>query len=400
MHDHTQKHQSVFGGALGTAGKHSRIVPSSGTDTVDEGPPLAPRASGVLSRAGLQTGGDNGAETTEPAETMGRGLTRRQQTTTRLHRFVKRHGSDMARRIQRETIEHRDQIKADQVRARWVLLPDKNRFLGRWDMLMSLALIYTATLTPFETSFIPPVIGPAAWMDAWFLANRCLDGVFLVDMGLQFFVAYQTGNAFGEGTWVQKHEEIIWHYLTTWFCLDLGTVVLPMAFDIWTASSAFDEQALIEAPNTVTNTVNGAEKVGVLRVLRALRFVKLVRLVRASRLYARWRARITLSSATMTYAGCAFTLIFSSHLFACLIALQATLHGNPEDTWLGERAYGMCDGLQPVGSAVAAGNGHGRSASIIPGCESLGLGSWYLASFSWATMVITGTGATRHRPAR
>jgi hypothetical protein len=312
-----------------------------------------------------------------------------------MQRFVKRHGSDMARTIQRQTSTIREKLKADKAKTKWVLHPDKNRFLGRWDMLTSLALIYTATVTPFETSFIPPVVGPAAWMDLWFLVNRCLDVIFLLDMTLQFFVAYQTGNSFGEGAWVLKHDDIIRHYLSTWFVLDTGTVLLPGAFDIWTASSAFDQQAL-ETPETVN-----AEKLGVLRVLRVLRLVKLARLVRASRLYERWRARITLSSATMTWAGCVFTLLFMSHLFACLIALQATLHGNPEDTWLGERAYGMCDGLQPVrSSAVAAGNGHGRSASVVPGCESLGLGSWYLASFSWATMVITGTGATRHRPAR
>lgn len=54
------------------------------------------------------------------------------------------------------------------------MLPKKNTrepLLGRWDVLQSLALVYTATLTPFETCFVPPAISAASWSDPWFLMN-------------------------------------------------------------------------------------------------------------------------------------------------------------------------------------------------------------------------------------
>jgi hypothetical protein len=411
----TQAPKSILAAAgLGVVGR-VRIAaedpPTANTSSRDEGPTLAhSSSSGILGRAGVHKvapaepvaaptiEGNGGSVARSVHQKSKRNLSgrcsiKRNQTTTRLQRFVKRHGSDMARTIQRQTSTIREKLKADKAKTKWVLHPDKNRFLGRWDMLTSLALIYTATVTPFETSFIPPVVGPAAWMDLWFLVNRCLDVIFLLDMTLQFFVAYQTGNSFGEGAWVLKHDDIIRHYLSTWFVLDTGTVLLPGAFDIWTASSAFDQQAL-ETPETVN-----AEKLGVLRVLRVLRLVKLARLVRASRLYERWRARITLSSATMTWAGCVFTLLFMSHLFACLIALQATLHSDPNETWMGERAYALCQSLHGHPAAkMADAAGRALSASVMPGCENLSLGSWYLASFCWATMVITGTGGTDFYP--
>ena len=42
----------------------------------------------------------------------------------------------------------------------WVIKPENNKFLGRWDMLTSFALMWTATVTPFETAFLPVVLGP------------------------------------------------------------------------------------------------------------------------------------------------------------------------------------------------------------------------------------------------
>ena len=56
--------------------------------------------------------------------------------------------------------------------------------------------LYTATLTPFETAFVPPVLGPGAWGDVWFLLNRLLDIIFLFDLNMQFFIAYAEGNDF------------------------------------------------------------------------------------------------------------------------------------------------------------------------------------------------------------
>ena len=306
------------------------------------------------------------------------------QTAVRLQRFVQRHGVDVAKTIQRQTSNIRAMLKADQSKTKWVLHPEKNALLGRWDMLTSIALIYTASLTPFETSFLPPVVGMAAWRDPWFLINRCLDVIFGLDMVLQFFVAYQTGNAFGARTWIYDHNRIIRHYLSSWFLLDASTVFVPGGLDLWTATSdTFNDQNV---------SGNSAEsKLGILRVLRVLRLVKLARLLRASRLYDRWRARITLSSASITWLSCVFTLLIMGHWFACLIALQATLHSHPEDTWIGERAYALCDAMAAVGRPADA-------PVLIPGCENLSLPSWYLASLCWALMVITGTGGTDFYP--
>lgn len=53
---------------------------------------------------------------------------------------------------------------------------------------------------------------------------------------------------------------------------------------------------------------------------------QLVRLVRASKIYERWQARISLSFATIMVIKCIAAILLSAHWFACIIALQTTLH--------------------------------------------------------------------------
>lgn len=101
---------------------------------------------------------------------------------------------------------------------------------------------------------------------------------------------------------------------------------------------------------------------------------QLVRLVRASRLFERWKTKITLSYGTQTVLQCVFVLLISSHWYACIIALQATLHSDVHDTWVGQNLYGYC---KPNGAT-----------GPLDGCNGLTLGSWYLAAFSWAIQVM------------
>ena len=84
--------------------------------------------------------------------------------------FVGKHGIVTALRIQQEAEKVKEHLaRTGQLGQTLVLNPEKNRSLGRWDVLQTLALIYTATLTPFETCFVPPAVGSASWRDPWFV---------------------------------------------------------------------------------------------------------------------------------------------------------------------------------------------------------------------------------------
>ena len=132
----------------------------------------------------------------------------------------------------------------------------------------------------------------------------------------------------------------------------------------------------------------------ILRVLRVLRLVKLVRLIRASRLVDRWKSKVTLTYGAQTVLQCVFMLLCASHWYACIFALQAGLHEEVDQTWLGAQLYDLCDTGAPLEAAVPEGS------PPLPACPHLSIGSWYLASLSWAVLVITGCGGTDYYPSR
>ena len=246
--------------------------------------------------------------------TMG-GLMKRQATTAgrRQESFVDRHGIVTALQIQGQVSRLREHLaNTGQSSRSLVLNPEKNRYLGWWDVLQTLALVYTSTLTPFETCFVPPSLGVKSWRDAWFLLNRGLDVIFAIDCGLQFFVAFQIGNDYGGRQWVLSHKHIVRAYLRGWFPLDALTLVVPCAFDLYLASPSFD------AISPGVGGVEGglAERMTMLRVLRVLRLAKLVRLIRASRLVDRWKAHVpALTYATQTVLRCVLMLLLGAHWF-------------------------------------------------------------------------------------
>ena len=300
----------------------------------------------------------------------------RETKEERIQKFRKRHGEQVAEEIVRQRKAIEEAVQKSAKVQRYVLHPDKNKWLGRWDVLTSSALLYTATITPFETAFIPNVIGVESWQDPFFIINRILDLIFFADMFLQFFVAYQSGTTYGGWVWVGDHAKIIRHYVTGWFVVDAATVFIPGGFDVYSATLPSD-------------TGNGAaDQVGMLRVLRVLRLFKLVRLVRASRLFQRWKAKITLGFGAQTMIQCAMGVLFGCHWYACIIALTASMHNDVEETWVGSNLYGLCNNDRPV-----------RPGAIIPLANcNIDLFSWYLAALSWAMMVITGTGGTDFYP--
>eukprot|EP00966_Prymnesium_polylepis_P226845 5248372-Prymnesium_polylepis.1 len=121
---------------------------------------------------------------------------------------------------------------------KWVIDPRFSKFMVWWDSISLFALSYTATFTPFEVAFINPFGEPLAvsgdlniyvvgeggleeiptsdQIDAWFLMNRLLDAIFITDLVLQFFMAYEDGLA-----WVTNHHKVVAHYLRGWFAIDL-----------------------------------------------------------------------------------------------------------------------------------------------------------------------------------
>ena len=288
-----------------------------------------------------------------------------------------------------QAIKIRAQLYERKRRQRFIFRPGESQILNYWDYAGAIMLLYTATFTPFEVAFLPS----ASPTNVRFIFNRVLDVFFSLDLVAQFFISVRpssaeeaTGQQFSDQeSWVDDHRIIARRYISGgWFFFDVFTL----------GPSVLDILPHIMGPDMAQDGFLG--DASILRTLRVLRFVKIFRVARVGRLLQRWAARVTLKHSTLTVIKCLVYLLVAAHWYACIFALQASLHSTAQDTWLGKGSYEYCEqpDLKDQEAYAAA------EATLPPYCGESGLdyGTWYVASFSWSTMVITGTGGTDFYP--
>jgi hypothetical protein len=136
-----------------------------------------------------------------------------------------------------------------------------------------------------------------------------------------------------------------------------------------------------------------------MRAMRVLRHIKLIRLMRAQRVISRVSSRISISHTSQTLISCLVAILLASHWYACIMALQASFHPSLSDTFLG--TFGYCDDSFATSTEATTESGGGVLArKLARECPGLDLAQWYIAAFSWSSMVITGTGGTDAYPSK
>jgi len=255
--------------------------------------------------------------------------------------------------------------------------PRTSKHLPMWDGVTTLAIMFTAFVTPYEVSFVPSSTSAS---DGLFLVNRLIDLIFIFDMLLAFRLIYSTGD-----TWVVDPWRIATHYLRGWFAIDIISVGVS-SVDVIAITSASD-----------SGGASNLNSLRILRALRAVRLIKLVRLLRASRIFKRWESRFAINYTLLEMSKCLIAMLVFSHWAACFWALQAfLLHASPLESWMGNAGYCAAttegDQLADVAdTAVGCPDGMVCRADT-PGCACLPPGNLYAASLYWAIMTITSIG--------
>ena len=187
--------------------------------------------------------------------------------------------------------------KQTPTRSRWVLDPRTVAFVAWWDFFAINALVWTALVTPVEVAFVQQPAADVKWSNTLFIVNRFIDCIFIVDMLLQFRLAYREEDVHGT-RWITTPHQIVRHYACSfWFPLDLFSVL----------TSLFD---IID--------VEGAGDLTVLRAVRTLRLIKLVKLARGSRIFKRWEMRISINYTYFSLVTVTITILLACHWTACL----------------------------------------------------------------------------------
>ena len=118
-----------------------------------------------------------------------------------------------------------------------VLDPD-SAVVQRWDGLTFTLLIYTAIITPFEVGYLD-----VKTKDFLFWLNRFVDLVFFLDIFVQFRLAYRDET---KGSMLIKSQrKIARRYATTWFPIDLVSVIPFDVLNLLVAGSALSKLKII-----------------------------------------------------------------------------------------------------------------------------------------------------------
>ena len=209
-----------------------------------------------------------------------------------------------------------------------IINPRTDKWIQYWDAVSFMALLFTATVTPFEVSLLPSTtlvrLGNNPREFGLFITNRLVDLFFSIDMVLNFFMAYQEA-AYKGGMWVTHRGKIARTYLRSWFVID---VISVMPFDVLTRLREKEDETDLAILRTF-------------RFIRLMRLIKLLRILRASRIIARWQNFIGISYAQMTMIKFMTTTFFLVHFMACTWAYVG-LNWEPtpgstldwESTWL------------------------------------------------------------------
>ena len=211
-------------------------------------------------------------------------------------------------------------IRRQLQRKRRGTLDPQSKFMARWDMTTSLALLFTATITPFEVCILTPLPLASMLVDplSWF--NRLFDCIFALDVFIQCITAYQEAPENGGG-WVYHRRKIFRRYATLWMALDVLTTipidVVVAVYEDTTGSTASDAGG----GSGDAGDGRGGTGTRALRMIRMLRLLKLARLLRGSRIIARWQSQFGISYAMVSLWQFLFLTAFTAHWMACLWVL-------------------------------------------------------------------------------
>ncbi|CAE7577375.1 Kcnh6 [Symbiodinium natans] len=190
----------------------------------------------------------------------------------------------------------------------YIINPDRNAAASAWQMVVGVALIFVAIVTPFQVGLLELEV------DAILVIGLCVDCVFLVDMVLQFFTTFPKSTTHGI-VWEVRLRKIWCHYLKSWFFLDLVTLI---PFDLFTL--AIQSKQLDELQS--------------LKVLRTLRLVKIMRLAKSSQFMHKIEVPLSIPYQQMALTRFLLILAFVCHWLACLWAMTLSLGDEDHPSWI------------------------------------------------------------------
>ena len=212
-------------------------------------------------------------------------------------------GDDEQRMVRELTIRSKRSRIAQRATKPWYILAPDNKMVQMRDLVNCVALCLIFFVLPYEVGFVksPEIPDP---LDGFFIFARITDVIFLLDLIMQFFVAYPRdpfdeeaeleamaidNDALSKVTKLEfRFSRIALSYLKGWLLLDF-LAMLPSAVDIYFAVvlNADGADAILASNATAVARIANGDGDGApsgLSGLRVVRVVKLTKFMRMARI--------------------------------------------------------------------------------------------------------------------
>eukprot|EP00439_Symbiodinium_sp_Y106_P067330 s570_g11.t1 len=185
----------------------------------------------------------------------------------------------------------------------YIINPDSSSLFTVWQGLSFLALTFVALITPIQVGLIAEYK-----FDTLAAVSLCVDGIFLVDLLMQFCTTYSKKTVRGT-IWETKVSAISQQYLRSWFVLDLMSLIPFDLVGLMIGGSGGNDFAELKS----------------IKVLRVLRLLKLMRLLKGSKIIQRLEIPVAIPYQHLALIRFMFVLMMACHWLACLWAMTLQL---------------------------------------------------------------------------
>jgi hypothetical protein len=186
--------------------------------------------------------------------------------------------------------------------AKNIIHPKNDKWFGKWNLVLAIALVFTALVTPFEIAFLK------VSLNVLFFINRTVDVVFCTDIFINLRLAYFDPK---ERKFVIDPAMIRRHYLRSWFLLDTISTIPWDIFDVVETGASLSD-------------------LKVLRILKLMKLTKLFRMIKASRSMKAVQETLDLTNESMNFFSKVVYFLLTIHWIACIWGLGVTFQ---TDSW-------------------------------------------------------------------
>ncbi|KAL5157504.1 Potassium channel KAT1 [Glycine soja] len=183
---------------------------------------------------------------------------------------------------------------------RYIISPFNPRYRA-WELVLVVLVIYSAWICPFEFAFLPYK------EDALFIVDNIVNGFFVIDIVLTFFVAYPDRHSY---LLVDDPKKIAIRYISTWFGFDVCSTIPFQSFSF---------------------LFNNSSELG----FKVFNMFRLWRLRRVSALFARLEKDIRFNYFWTRCTKLIAVTLFAVHCAGCFNYLIADRYPDSKRTWIG-----------------------------------------------------------------